>query len=107
MCEKDYSWNRSICTFENSRHLSIADTSVIVCDEMKNATDSVSTNVTSIISTNVTSSMLTNSDEKKVKYKMDCCIQHTVLIVIILLFIIAIICYHYAKHKSKLKNRLS
>ena len=35
---------------------------------------------------------------------MDCYILRTVLLVIILLFIIAITCYHYAKHKSKLKT---
>ena len=35
---------------------------------------------------------------------MDCYILLTVLLVIILLFIIAIICYHYAKHRSKLKK---
>ena len=32
---------------------------------------------------------------------MDCYILHTVLLVIILLFIIAIICYHYAELRSK------
>ena len=38
-----------------------------------------------------------------VKYKTDCCILHTVLSVIILLLMITIICYHYAKHRSKQK----
>ena len=46
----------------------------------------------------------TNSDNKKVRYKMDCYILHTVLLGIILLFLIAIICYHYAKHMSQLKT---
>ena len=32
---------------------------------------------------------------------MDCYILHTVLLVIMLLFIITIIFHHYAKHKSK------
>ena len=32
---------------------------------------------------------------------MDCYILHTVLLVIILLFIIAIICYHYALYCTK------
>ena len=41
---------------------------------------------------------------KKVRYKMDCYILQKVLLVIILLFIIAIICYHYAKHRLKLKK---
>ena len=45
-----------------------------------------------------------NSDCKKVRYKMDCYILHTVLLVIILPFIIAIICYHHATHGSRLKN---
>ena len=41
-----------------------------------------------IVSTNVTSTMLTNSDDKKVRYKIDCYSRHTILLVIILLFII-------------------
>ena len=47
--------------------------------------------------------MTTNSDDKNVRYKMDCYTLHTFLLVIILFFVIAIICYHYAKHWSKLK----
>ena len=42
----------------------------------------------------------------KVRWKLDGYILHTVLLVIMLLFITAIICYHYAKHKSKLKHIL-
>ena len=45
-------------------------------------------------STNATNTM---SDNKKVRYKMDCYVFHTFLLVTILLFIIVIICYHYAK----------
>ena len=37
---------------------------------------------------------------------MDCCILDTVWLVIILLFIIAVICYHYAKHETKQRNEL-
>ena len=40
---------------------------------------------------------------KKVRYKIDFYILHTVLLLIILL-ITAIICYHYANHRSKQKN---
>ena len=49
-------------------------------------------NVANTISTN----LLINSDDKKVRYKIDCYILHT----------ITITCYHYAKHRSKLKNIL-
>ena len=49
--------------------------------------DVVSTNVTNTVSKNVS----TNPGDKKVRYTMDCYILHTVLLVIILLFIIAII----------------
>ena len=66
--------------------------------------DIVSTNVTSIMSTNVTSTILTSSNDKKVRYKMGCYILHTVLLVIIFLFTIAIICCHYAKYKSEQKG---
>ena len=69
-----------------------------MCDEIVYVIDIVSTNVIPIISANVASTMLTISDDKKVRYKMDCYILHTVLLAIILLLLIAIICYHYEKH---------
>ena len=40
-----------------------------------------------------------NSDDKNVKYKIDCYILHAVLLVIILLLIITIVRYHHAKHR--------
>ena len=49
--------------------------------------DIVSTNVTNTLSANVSA----NSELKKVRYKMDCYIVHTILLVIILLFMITII----------------
>ena len=61
-----------------------------------NVMDIVSTEMTNTIATNVS----TNSDGKKVRYKMDCYILHTVLLVITLSMIITIICYHYAKLKN-------
>ena len=57
---------------------SIADTSLVVCDKYINTTDSVSTNKTSIISTKVASPIETNSDDKKLKHKMDCYIQQVI-----------------------------
>ena len=62
------------------------------------------TNVTSTVSTNVMSTVSLNFRNKRVGYKMDCYILHTFLLVLILLFVIAIVCYRYAKHKSKQKN---
>ena len=68
--KKDYSWNPSTYIGENSKYLKgIDDTLVIVCDEIINATDSVSTNVTSIISTNVRSTMAENCNNEKLIYK--------------------------------------
>ena len=61
-----------------------------------NVMDIVSTEMTNTIATNVS----TNSDGKKVRYKMDCYILHTVLLVITLSMIITIIYYHYAKLKN-------
>ena len=47
--------------YENGRYLkSIIDNSVIVCDKIIYATDSVSTNMTNTISTNVTNTLPTN-----------------------------------------------
>ena len=90
---------------KNSRYLkSIVDDSAIVCDEIISVTDSASTSVTNTISTNVTSTKSINSDDKKVRCKMDCYILLTFLLVAILLFMVAIICYHYAKHRSKQKT---
>ena len=66
--------------------------------------DTVSTKMTNAIATNVMSTILTNYDNKKVRYKIDCYILHTVLLAIILLLITTIVCYHYAKHRSKQKG---
>ena len=68
-----------------------------MCDVIMYVMDIVPKNVANTIATNVTSAVSTNF-YKKVRYKMDFYILHTVLLVIILLFMIAIICYHYAKH---------
>ena len=54
--------------------------------------------MTNTIVTNVS----INSDDKKVRYKIDCYVLH--ILVIILLLIITIICYNYAKHRSKQKG---
>ena len=106
-CKKDYSWNSYTCICENGKYLkSIADTSVIPCDEIKYVMDIVSTNVAKTIPINVTNTVPTNF-HKKPRYKMDCYILHTVLLVIILLFTIGITCYHHEKRKSKLKKILA
>ena len=60
----------------------------------------VSTKITYTIAANAS----INSDNKKVRYKIDCYILHTVLLVIILLLIITITSYHYAKDRSKQKS---
>ena len=74
-CKKYYSWNPSICICENSKYLiSIADTSVNAWLEIISVTDIASTKMTNTIATN----MSKNSDDKKVRYKIDCFILHTV-----------------------------
>ena len=88
-------------TCENSKYLkSISDTSEIECDEIISAVDIVSIKKTNTIATNVTK----NCHSRKKMYKFDCYILHTVLLGIMLLLIITIICYHYAKHISKQKG---
>ena len=59
-----------------------------------------------IVLTIVTSTVSVNSTDRKVRYNMDCYILHKILLVITLPCIITIICYHYAKHRSKLKKRI-
>ena len=79
------------------------NTSVIVSDEITFATNSVSTyktntipvNMTNSMSINATSTASINCADKKVRYKMDCYILHTFLLVITLLLVIAINCYTF------------
>ena len=59
--------------------------------------DIASTRMANTMTANVTK----NCHRKKVRYKFGCYILHTVLLAIKLLLIITIICYHYAKHRSK------
>ena len=101
-CKKHYSWRPSICSCKNSQYLkSIADALIIMCDEIKSVMDIVWTKIKNIIATNVS----VNCHSIKAKYKIDCYIfLHTVLLVTILLLIITIISYHYAKHSSKQKK---
>ena len=94
--KKDYSWNSRKCTCENRNYpKSISDNSTVACDEVIFIMDIVSTKMTSVS---------INSDDIKVKHKIDCYISHTVLLVIILLLITTIICYYFAKHRSKQKG---
>ena len=83
---------------ENSKYLkSIADTSVIQCDEITTVMDIILTNVASAIATNVTCTASINCHSKKAR---DCFIFHTIILVIILLLIIIIICYYYANQND-------
>ena len=103
-CKNGYCWNPSTCVCGNGKYLKvIADISVTAFDEIKYVLDIVLKNVENTIRTNVTS-ILSINFRKKVRYKIDCYILHTILLVIILPFITAIICYRYAKHRSKLKK---
>ena len=93
--KKVCSWIPSRCICENSKYSkTIVDNSKIATDEIIYIMDIVPTNMT------------VNSHDQKVRYKMDCYILHTILLVIILLFTIAIICYHYVKDMSELKKVL-
>ena len=52
--QKDYSWNPSTCICKNSKYLkSIADDSVIACDQIISVTDIVSKKMKNIAATNV------------------------------------------------------
>ena len=75
------------------------------CDEIAIAMDTVSTKNadaiarknTNTIATSVKITTSINCHSKKVR---DCYILHTVLLVIIVLLIITLTCYHYAKQKG-------
>ena len=75
---------------------------MIACDEIIHVMDIVWTKIKNTIATNKS----INSDDKKVRYKIDRYILHIVLLMIIFLLITIIICYQYSKHRSKLKNML-
>ena len=102
---KNYSWNLSICTFDSSSYLkSIVNASIIMCDKIIYVMDILSTNRLNALIANVMSNVSINLNDKKVSYKINFYILHMVLLSIMLLFIIAVSCYHYAKHRSKQKN---
>ena len=79
---------------------------MIVCDEIIYVTDAVSTKMTSTIATNAASTKSINFHNKIVRYKIDCYTLLTVLLAVTVLLIITIICYHYAKDRSDLKNHI-
>ena len=54
----------------------------------------------------IAANVLINLASKKVRYKIGCYILHTVFSVIILLLTVTIICYDYAKHRSKQKSMM-
>ena len=71
--------------------------------------DIASTNVTNAIPTNVMSTALINYHSKKVNFYFYFYVKyvlHNFLLAIILLLMTIIICYHYVRHRSKLKNIL-
>ena len=72
---------------------------MIACQEIIYVMDIVSAKMTNAISF-----VSIKCYNKKARYKIDCYILHIVLLTIILLLIITIICYHYAKHRSKQKG---
>ena len=77
---------------------------MIVCYKIISVMNIVSTKMTKTIATTVTSTSSINCHSKSVRYKTDCYILHTFLLVIKLLLIITTVCYHYPKHRSKQKN---
>lgn len=88
--KKDYSCNPGTGDYENSKHLKgYAEDSVNERDEIIYDMDIASTNKRTTMSRNVSADL----------YKMDCYGLQTVLFVMILLFIITIIYFHYAKYK--------
>ena len=66
--------------------------------------NTILTNVMVTVSINIRSTVSISPDDKRMRSKMDCYILHTFVLVIILLFIIAIIYYHYTRYRSKQKR---
>ena len=59
-----------------------------------NVANTIPTKMTKSVSISVTSAVSINSGDRKTRYKVDCYILHTFLLVITLLLTIAIIYYH-------------
>ena len=100
---------KSITRAKNSWYLKgiFDDSRIIVCDKIMKVIDSGSRNLANNKTKNVTivtNTVSINFDDKTVRYKMKCYILHMFFLVAILLFIIGIFCYHYAKDRSKQKN---
>ena len=72
-CKKDCSWNLSTYICENDKYLKR------FVFEVNKSLES------NTIATNATSAVSINCHSKKLRYKIDCCNLHTVLLVIILL----------------------
>ena len=70
---------------------------MIACDEIIYVMNTASTKKANTVAAN----MSINHYDKKVRYKIDCYILHTVLFAIIYLLITNIICYHYARKIQK------
>ena len=67
-CKKDYSCNPSTSISENSKYLkSIADISLIECDEIKTVIDIVRAKMTNTILINITNTVSINCQSKKSK----------------------------------------
>ena len=69
---------------------STIDDFVITWDEIIDAAVSISTNLNCCVPLYAVNIASTNFDDKNVRHKMNYCILHTVLLVVLLLFIIAI-----------------
>ena len=100
--QKEYTACENTCSCENAEYLtSTIEDSTIMCDDVINVEYSVSTNGSANVISTVSTIFI-----KKVVRKIDFYIVLTVLLVVILLFMIDIIYYNYAKHRSNLKNIL-
>ena len=98
-CKNDYRWNPNICTCESSKYSQIiAHTSVIPCDKAIYVMDILSTKMTNTIAKSTAS---INCRNKKVRYKIDRSILHTVLVAITLLLLINIISHYHPKQNNK------
>ena len=75
-----------------------------MCEGIISVTKNASTNVKNNISTNVAGTMSINFDNKKIRYNTNYYIMHALSLVTILLFVTAIIWYHYIKHTIKQKH---
>ena len=98
--KKYYIWNPSTCVTIFNKYYWLSDYGWQNCKRIIKCTKKIGQQMLSLLCQQV-------RYRKSVRHKMNCYILHTVLLLMVLLFIIPVACYNYAKHRSKLNYNIT